>query len=147
MSLRSGRSRDARAAFARYQLLTGKEPEVASDEVTEITAQLAGIDGRFIPDWGLGDPPFADEPQLRVAAAMLLRFYVGNQVTDEQAFAATQTAYLRLESIRERAEGIEEIPDRCARRRRREELDDAEWDARCELIRSWRRWFELRSRV
>lgn len=42
----------AQAAFARYQLLTGKEPAVASDEVTEIASQLAEIDGRFIPDWG-----------------------------------------------------------------------------------------------
>jgi hypothetical protein len=72
-------------ASAGYQLLTGKELEVARDEVTEMASQLAEIDGRFIPDWGLEDPPFADEPQLRVAAAALLRFFVRNHVTDDRS--------------------------------------------------------------
>jgi hypothetical protein len=136
-----------RQASASYQLLTGKEPEVARDEVTEMASQLAEIDGRFIPDWGLADPPFADEPQLRVAAAALLRFFVRNQVTDDPMLAATQAAYERLESIRERAEGIEEISDGGVRRRRRQELEDDEYEILDELIRSWRRWFELGSHV
>jgi hypothetical protein len=137
----------ARQASASYQLLTGKEPEVAGDEVTEMASQLAEIDGRFIPDWGLADPPFADESQLRVAAAALLRFFAGNEVTDDALFAATQAAYQRLESIRERAEGVDEITDGSVRHRRLQELEDDEDEAQDELIRSWRSWFELGSHV
>jgi hypothetical protein len=82
-----------------------------------------------------------------VAAAALLRFFVRNHVTDDALFAATQAAYERLESIRERAEGIEEISDGDGRRRRRQQLEDEESDTLHELIRSWRRWFELGSHV
>ena len=125
-----------------YQALTGKNRATAEDELLQVADHLAEIDGRFIPDWGLDDPPFADEEQLRIAAGALLVFFAADKATDDEALSVIQAAYDRLDSIGEAANDADRPTSRHLRRERRQQLRDQEEDARVEYIRAWVAWFQ-----
>lgn len=131
-----------RAAARLYQDLTGKNRASADDDLSEVAWHLAEIDGRFIPDWGLDDPPFADEEQLRVAAGALLAFFAADKKTDDEPLSVIQAAYDRLDSIREAFDDADRPTSRRLRRLRRQQLRDQEEDALVEYIRAWVAWFQ-----
>lgn len=130
------------AAGKSYQALSGKNRPAGEDELLEVADQLSEIDGRFIPDWGLEDPPFADEEQLRIAAGALLAFFAADKKTDDEALSVVQAAYDRLDSIGEASDAADRPTSRRLRREQRQQLRDQEEDARVEYIRAWVAWFQ-----